>query len=194
MLDGVRRQLYEFISITNVGPFNVASLNTAGSNVVVVDVQGQAAQTFNVHFRVNYRLTEYEADGTTVTSITTHHQDENYTFVVGSVFYAGILRNTDTGFSSPPTALSNFASGDNRGTIANGKSVTVENDLADPAETGTLYLAIPRANYNVNSFEITTNGYPIAIDEISIVQDHQILEVGTFEPGENLTFVIQGVV
>ena len=189
------RQQFEFLSITNVGPFNVASLPSATSNIVNVDVAGQAAQTFNVHFRVNYRLTEYAADGTTVTSVTTHHKDENYTFVVGSVFYAGVLANSDTGFPRPPTALTGefgFAAGDNQGAIANGKSVTVSNDL-EPAQTGTLYLAIPIPPYDVNTFEITTNGYPIAITPISTVAGHRIIEVGSFESGEDLTFVIQGV-
>ena len=181
--------MYEFLSITNVGPFNVAALETSGSNVVVVDVQGQAAQTFNVHFRVNYRLTEYDADGD-VTTITTHHQDENYTFVVGSVFYAGVLANGPDGNPLVPTALTTFAEGDNQGAIANGKSVTVTNNLAD---TGTLFLAIPIPPYLVSTFEITTNGYPIAITPRSTVDDHRIIEVGSFEPGEDLTFVIQGV-
>ena len=172
-------------SIQDIGP--VLGISVELLSNYVVRIRGDSSSnvgTFSPHFTVVY---------TEDTAGTRHMQREDYTLVIEEDFYAGILANTETSFSSPPTALSNFASGDNQGVIANGKSVTVENDL-DPAETGTLYLAIPRANYDVSSFEITTNGYPIAIDEISIVEDHQILEVGTFEPGENLTFVIQGVV
>ena len=188
--DGGDRQEFIITSISNIGPISITSLSGSVTNRVVVAVPSNAdARTYNVHFRVNYRVNEYN-DARAITSTTNHHADENYTVVVESDFYAGVLADTDTGFANPPTALSDFASGDNQGAIANGKSVTVTNELAD---TGTLYLAIPIPPYLVSTFEITTNGYPIAITEISRVEGHQILEVGSFEPGEDLTFVIQGV-
>ena len=129
---------YTVNSISNVGPFTVASLSST-TNRVVVDIASNAnVQTYNVHFRVNYTITEIDPDtGEAVEGTTTHHhKDENYTVVVEADFYAGILLGT--GVDSRPSALTAFASGDNRGVIANGKSVTVTNNLAG---TGTLYLA-----------------------------------------------------
>ena len=117
-------------------------------------------------------------------------QREDYTLAITDVFYAGVLANDADGNPLVPTALSTFASGDNRGAIANGKSVTVTNNLG---ATGTLFLAIPIPPYDVNTFEITANGYPIAITPRSTVDSHRIIEVGSFDAGEDLTFVIQGV-
>ena len=188
---GVDTERYTVNSISNVGPFTVASLSGSVTNRVVVNLaSNQDVGTYNVHFRVNYTVTEVDTSGDPIEGTTTHHhKDENYTVVVEADFYAGIIANS----VGIPTLLSQFASGDNRGVIANGKSVTVTNTLS-PAVTGTLFLAIPEDSYNANSFEITTNGYPLAIDARTVVAEHQIIEVGTFEPTEDLTFVIQGVV
>ena len=168
-------------SIQDIGP--VLGISVELLSNFVVRIRGDSssnAGTYSPHFTVVY---------TEDTAGTRHMQREDYTLVIEEDFFAGIIANS----VGIPTALSQFASGDNRGVIANGKSITVTNTL-DPAETGTLFLAIPRASYNANSFEITTNGYPLAIDERTVVEDHQIIEVGTFEPTEDLTFVIQGVV
>ena len=67
------RERYTVNSISNVGPFTVASLSST-TNRVVVDIASNAnVQTYNVHFRVNYTITEIDADGNPVEGTTTHH-------------------------------------------------------------------------------------------------------------------------
>ena len=189
--EGDRRE-FVITSISNIGPISITSLSGSVTNRVVVAVPSNAdARTYNVHFRVNYQVREYD-ESEMITSRTNHHADENYTVVVESDFYAGVLANDADGNPLVPTALTTFAEDDNRGAIANGKSVTVTNEL-EPAQTGTLFLAIPIPPYLVSTFEITTNGYPIAITPRSTVDSHRIIEVGSFEAGDDLTFVIQGV-
>ena len=113
---------YAFRSISNVGPFSIASLPSSNSNIVNVVLTGdERVQTFNVHFRVNYTITELDADGDPIDGTTTnHHKDENYVFVVDNDFFAGILSTAD----GVPTAISAFADGDDRGVVADGKSIT----------------------------------------------------------------------
>ena len=167
-------------SVQDLGPVLGISMELIGTDPYVVRIRGDAsssARTFRPHFTVVY---------TEDSSGTRHMQREDYTLVIDNNFYAGVL-------SGQPTAIASFATGDNRGAIANGKSVMVTNSLGG---TGTLYLAIPDGNYNADSFEITTNGYPIAIEALDPdnVPSYQIIEVGDFNAGDTLTFVIQGVV
>ena len=169
-------------SIQDIGPVLGISVELLSNYVVRIRGDSSSnAGTYSPHFTVVY---------TEDTEGTRHMQREDYTLAITDVFYAGVLANDADGNPLVPTALSTFASGDNRGAIANGKSVTVTNNLG---ATGTLFLAIPIPPYDVNTFEITTNGYPIAITPRSTVDSHRIIEVGSFDAGEDLTFVIQGV-
>ena len=187
VIDGITRQQFSILSISNVGPFSIASLDTPGSNVVDVVLTGaESVQTYQVHFRVNYRVIEYDTEGME-TSNTIHHQDENYTVVVDADFYAGLVVGTDA-----LTTLAAFGTDGDRGVIANGKSITVTNSSG---ATRTLWLGIPTSIWTAHSstFNITTNGYNIHTITRGTLSGLQLLEVGTLNDGENLTLVIGGI-
>ena len=110
-------------------------------------------------------------------------RDEVYTVEVQSGFYAGLL-------AAAPDLLSDFADSDIRGGIHNGLTVMIDNTFG---ATRTLYVAVPTSHYTAGTFELTTMGYPIRLTEVSVIEEHQILSVAMFEPGDTLTFVVEGV-
>ena len=120
-------------------------------------------------------------------STTNHHRDENHTVVVDADFYAGLVEGTDA-----PTTLAAFGADGDQGVIADGKSVTVTNSSG---ATRTLWLGIPTSIWNAHfsTFNITTNGYNIHTTTRGTLSGLQLLEVGTLDDGENLTFVIGGI-
>ena len=175
------RQEFIITSISNIGPFTVASLSGTVDNRVVVDIGSNfGVRTWNVHFTVNYRVNEYsDDDSVTPTSTTNHHRVEEYTVVIDEVFYAGLVAGT-----AEPTALTELT---NEGALANGKEVTVNNTSGNEM---TLWLAMDQSD--ADTVTLTTNGYTIETSQGGTLTDgERLINAGQIDG--SLTFVIGGV-
>ena len=165
----------------------VTDTSTPGSGLygatLSVPETGTTSGTYTMHFSVVYD--ELDSEGNLMMRYT---REEQYTVVIEESFYVGLYENV-------PDTLAGFASGDNRGALSVGREFTLMNntpvDPDDPASVDLdIVLAIPIPPYLRSTFEITTQGYPIELTEVAIVDGYQVLTAGELEPQTNITFRI----
>ena len=148
------------------------------SATLSVPETGTTSGTYTMHFSVVYD--ELDSEGNLMMRYT---REEQYTVVIEESFYIGLL-------SAPPDSLTEFADSDNRGALSVGREFTLMNNNPEGGSDLDIVLAIPEGSYSQATFEITTQGYPIELTEVSVVESYQILTAGELEPQTNITFRI----
>ena len=110
-------------------------------------------------------------------------REELYTVVIEESFYIGLYEDI-------PDNLAGFATDDNRGALSVGREFTLMNNNPLGGADQDIVLAIPTPPYQRSTFEITTQGYPIELTEVSTIGTYQVLTAGELEPQTNITFRI----
>ena len=149
------------------------------SATLSVPASGVTSGTYTMHFSVVYD--ELDSEGNLMMRYT---REEQYTVVIEESFYVGL-------YSDIPDTLAAFATDDNRGALSVGREFTLmnNNSVASGIDED-IVLAIPTPPYQRSTFEITTQGYPIELTEVSTIGTYQVLTAGELEPQTNITFRI----
>ena len=149
-----------------------------------VPASGTTPGTYTMHFTVVYDELGVNDEGEEI-FVQRFTREEQYTVVIEESFYLGLLANA-------PTALTSFATGDNRGALSVGREFTLMNPNPVGGDDLTIYLAIPEDLYDANTFELRTGSYFIRVRQVNDVDvpGFQILSAGTVEAGRNLTLEI----
>ena len=140
---------------------SVTDTSTPGSGLysatLTVPETGTTSGTYTMHFSVVYD--ELDSEGNLMMRYT---REEQYTVVIEESFYLGLLANA-------PTALTSFATDDNRGALSVGREFTLMNPNPVGGDDLTIYLAIPEDLYDANTFELRTGSYFIRVRQVNDV-------------------------